>query len=184
LSPLQADEIFACLDRRHVRYILIGGLAAVLQGSPLATFDIGICPARDPDNLRRLAEALEELEARIRTPGDADGVAFPRGDRLPVKRASSEPRHSLRRFRYLFSAVRHKRLRGPVEELSRDSSQGHRATLPPLTTSSDRRKPPTDPRISDHCRFCGSSSKRFARRTHERLPLNLIHRSAFDRITP
>jgi hypothetical protein len=78
LSPLQADEIFACLDRRQVRYVLIGGLAAVLQGSPLATYDVDICPARDPDNLRRLAEALEELGARIRTPGDADGVAFPR----------------------------------------------------------------------------------------------------------
>lgn len=77
MNPLQADEIFACLDRRHVRYVLIGGLAAVLQGSPLATFDVDICPARDPDNLRGLAEALEELEARIRTPGDADGVALP-----------------------------------------------------------------------------------------------------------
>lgn len=78
MSPLQADEIFACLDRRHVRYVLIGGLAAVLHGSPLATYDVDICPARDPDNLRRLARALEELEARIRTPGDAGGVAFPR----------------------------------------------------------------------------------------------------------
>jgi len=78
LSPLQAEEIFACLDRHRVRYVLIGGLAAVLQGSPLATFDVDICPARGPDDLRRLAEALEELEAQIRTPDAAEGVPFPR----------------------------------------------------------------------------------------------------------
>ena len=78
MSPLQAEEIFACLDRYAVRYVLIGGLAAVLQGSPLATFDADICPARDSDNLRRLADALEELEARIRTSDTAEGVSFSR----------------------------------------------------------------------------------------------------------
>src|SRR6516162_10090432 len=78
MSPLQADEIFACLERHRVQYILIGGLAAILHGSPLATFDADICPSRDGDNLERLASALEELEARVRTPDSADGVAFPR----------------------------------------------------------------------------------------------------------
>ena len=78
MSPLQAEEIFACLERHRVRYVLIGGLAAVLQGSPLATFDVDICPARGPDDLRRLAEALEELEAHIRTPDATEGVPFPR----------------------------------------------------------------------------------------------------------
>ena len=78
MSPLQADEIFACLDRHGVRYVLIGGLAAVLQGSPIATFDVDVCPARGPADLRRLADALEELQARIRTPNDPEGVPFPR----------------------------------------------------------------------------------------------------------
>lgn len=78
MSPLQADEIFACLDRHGVRYVVIGGLAAVLHGSPLATFDADICPAREADDLRRLALALEELDARIRTPDAAEGVPFPR----------------------------------------------------------------------------------------------------------
>jgi hypothetical protein len=78
MSPLQAEEIFACLDRHGVRYVLIGGLAAVLHGSPLATSDADICPARETDNLRRLAKALEELDARIRTPDAANGVSFPR----------------------------------------------------------------------------------------------------------
>jgi len=78
VSPLRADEIFACLERRCVRYVLIGGLAAVLHGSPLATFDADICPDAELENLDRLAETLEELDARIRTPDAPNGVAFPR----------------------------------------------------------------------------------------------------------
>ncbi len=68
--------MFACLDRHGVRYVLIGGLAAVLHGSPLPTLDADICPARDPDNLDRLAAALVELDARIRTPDSPEGVRF------------------------------------------------------------------------------------------------------------
>jgi hypothetical protein len=78
MSPLRAEEIFACLDRHGVRYVLIGGLAAVLHGSPLATVDADICPDSEPGNLQRLAEALQELDARIRTPDSEDGVLFPR----------------------------------------------------------------------------------------------------------
>lgn len=78
MAVLQAEDLFACLDRHGVRYVLVGGLAAVLHGSPLPTLDADICPATDPDNLVRLAGALEELDARIRTPDTADGVAFPR----------------------------------------------------------------------------------------------------------
>lgn len=78
MSPLDADELFACLDRHAVRYVLIGGLAAVLHGSPLLTSDADICPARDPDNLIRLAAALEDLDARIRADDARDDVRFPR----------------------------------------------------------------------------------------------------------
>jgi hypothetical protein len=77
MSPLQAEEIFACLDRHGVRYVLIGGLAAVLHGSPLTTADADICPANEPGDLERLAAALEELDAKIRTPDRPEGVAFP-----------------------------------------------------------------------------------------------------------
>ena len=78
MGPLQAEEMFACLDRHGVRYVLIGGLAAVLHGSPLATFDADICPDRSVENHRKLAAALEEMDARIRTPDAAQGVPFPR----------------------------------------------------------------------------------------------------------
>jgi hypothetical protein len=75
---LQAEELFACLERHGVRYVLVGGLAAVLHGSPLPTLDADICPARDPENLERLAAALTELDARVRTPDVVEGVPFAR----------------------------------------------------------------------------------------------------------
>ena len=78
MAVLRAEEIFACLDRHGVAYVLIGGLAAVLHGSPLPTIDADICPLRDEENLRRLAAALEELDARVRTAETAGGVPFPR----------------------------------------------------------------------------------------------------------
>ena len=78
MAVLQAQELFACLDRHGVQYVLVGGLAAVLHGSPLPTLDADICPASDTDNLDRLARALDELDARIRTPDAEDGGAFPR----------------------------------------------------------------------------------------------------------
>ena len=78
MAPLQPDELFACLDRHGVRYVLIGGLAAVLHGSPLQTVDMDICPSRTPDNLARLAAALDDMDARIRTSDAPDGIRFPR----------------------------------------------------------------------------------------------------------
>lgn len=77
MPPFQAEEIFACLDRHGVRYVLVGGLAAVLHGSPLPTLDADICPSEDLENRERLAAALAEMDARIRTPDAAGGVRFP-----------------------------------------------------------------------------------------------------------
>ena len=55
---------------------MIGGIAATLHGSNLRTGDVDICPPRDPENLTRLAAALQEMEARIRTSGVPDGLPF------------------------------------------------------------------------------------------------------------
>jgi len=60
-----------------VRYVVIGAQAAVIHGVPLLTEDLDITPARDPENLERLAAALRELEALLRSPTDPEGVAFP-----------------------------------------------------------------------------------------------------------
>ncbi len=72
----QPRLIIETLNRHGVRYVLIGGVAATLHGSPLRTGDTDICPESTPDNLGRLASALRELNARIRTEGVAGGLAF------------------------------------------------------------------------------------------------------------
>jgi hypothetical protein len=57
--------------------VLIGALAAIAQGSPIPTEDVDVTPARDTENLDRLAAALRDLGARLRTPTDPDGIEFP-----------------------------------------------------------------------------------------------------------
>jgi hypothetical protein len=62
------------LQSHDVRFVVIGGLAARLWGSPTMTNDTDVCYARDMPNLERLADALTELQARLR--GVEDDVAF------------------------------------------------------------------------------------------------------------
>ena len=71
------EPILELLDEHGVRYVVIGAIAAIAQGYPLNTGDLDVTPARDPDNLERLAAALKELDARLQVGGDPEGVAFP-----------------------------------------------------------------------------------------------------------
>jgi hypothetical protein len=68
--------VFGVLNRYEVRYIVIGGIAAVLRGSPGITQDLDICHARDIENLSRLASALSELKAKLRSPGVPEDLPF------------------------------------------------------------------------------------------------------------
>jgi len=58
-------DVFLSLQRHKVRYIVIGGIAAVLHGVPRATFDLDILIDADPDNAKNLLDAL--LEAKLGT---------------------------------------------------------------------------------------------------------------------
>lgn len=73
---LDLARIIETLRRHHVVYVLIGGIAALFHGSPFPTEDADITPATDHDNLNRLAAALNELRARLRSESDPDGVPF------------------------------------------------------------------------------------------------------------
>lgn len=73
-EPLQPQELFDTLARHHVDYVLIGGLAATLHGSSALTNDADICPDPSPANRERLAAALREMKARVRTDAAPDGV--------------------------------------------------------------------------------------------------------------
>ena len=77
MSPeFRPEAILEVLERYRVRYVLIGGFAATIHGSPYVTTDIDITPAAGPENLAQLSAALDELEARIRVAGEPEGVAF------------------------------------------------------------------------------------------------------------
>ena len=66
---LEVDPLLAALDAHEIEYVVIGGFAVAAHGYPRATKDVDICPNPSRSNLRRLADALEELEA---TPIDLD----------------------------------------------------------------------------------------------------------------
>jgi hypothetical protein len=75
-DPFQPGEILAVLERHGVEFVVIGGLAATLHGSPYVTTDIDVTPRRAQKNLERLSEALKELDARIRTEAVLEGMPF------------------------------------------------------------------------------------------------------------
>ena len=60
------------LAKHGVELVVVGGVAAVLNGAPVATFDLDVVHARSRENLDRLVAALNELEARYRDPGGRD----------------------------------------------------------------------------------------------------------------
>jgi hypothetical protein len=85
VPELRIEQIVLLLGRHDVRYVLIGGMAAVTHGSPLVTQDVDICHARDGANLERLAQALAEVHANLRgapvgLPFRLDAETLRRGD--------------------------------------------------------------------------------------------------------
>ena len=61
--------LFEALDRERVSYVVVGGFARVVHGSGETTRGLDIVPSLRPENLRRLARALQGLGAT-----GADGV--------------------------------------------------------------------------------------------------------------
>src|SRR5690349_19253835 len=51
-------DVFSSLNSHGVKYLVIGGIAAIAHGVPRATFDLDILIEATPENARRLLEAL------------------------------------------------------------------------------------------------------------------------------
>jgi predicted nucleotidyltransferase len=62
------------LVRNSVRFIVIGGGAAIAHGSARATYDVDVVYARDLENLNRLATALQPHQPYLR--GAPPGLPF------------------------------------------------------------------------------------------------------------
>lgn len=92
-SAFDPERILRTLAEHRVRYVLIGGLAGRLWGSPTVTNDLDLCYARDRSNLERLAEALRTLDARLRgadpdVPFLLDAETLERGDHFTFATAA------------------------------------------------------------------------------------------------
>jgi predicted nucleotidyltransferase len=80
-AELDPERIIRELTHRGVDFVLIGGLAAVLHGSPRITRDADVCYSTDRVNLKALGDVLVSLNARLS--GVKDAVPFvPDGDTL------------------------------------------------------------------------------------------------------
>lgn len=78
MTSLEFDPgaLLGVLVSHDVRFVLIGGLAALAHGSPFPTEDVDITPDADPGNLSRLSSALTELDAKIRGESLEEGLPF------------------------------------------------------------------------------------------------------------
>jgi|SRR5579862_573416 len=57
----QLSQILEHLNREHVEYVVVGGLAGVFHGVPLVTRDVDVCMPFTKENLLRLEKALAGL---------------------------------------------------------------------------------------------------------------------------
>ena len=73
---LAPERLLAVLKEHGVRFVLVGGFAAVIHGSPYLTTDVDVVPEWSKENLERMSAALEAMHARVWTASEPDGVPF------------------------------------------------------------------------------------------------------------
>jgi hypothetical protein len=73
-SPNDNEGLLQALDQAGVRFILVGGMAAIVHGAARLTYDLDIVYERSADNYVRLVAALGEIEPYLR--GAPPGLPF------------------------------------------------------------------------------------------------------------
>jgi hypothetical protein len=81
-EPTSVDlgAILEGLIKADVDFILVGGLAAVIQGAPITTMDVDIVHNQSVENIDRLLAFLKSIDAFYRRADDK--VIKPKGDDL------------------------------------------------------------------------------------------------------
>lgn len=79
-------DTLRALVAAEVRFIVVGGVAAVLAGAPLATFDVDVVYEPAEDNLQRLLDLLLRIHATYRDP--AGRSIAPTIERLRTQRVN------------------------------------------------------------------------------------------------
>jgi predicted nucleotidyltransferase len=67
-------DLLPLLVRHHVRFIVIGGGAAIAHGSARVTYDVDVVYARDAENIRKVVGALQPHQPYLR--GAPAGLPF------------------------------------------------------------------------------------------------------------
>ncbi|PYS52659.1 MAG: hypothetical protein DMG13_15515 [Acidobacteria bacterium] len=75
-------ELLPLLVRHNVRFIVVGGGAAIAHGLARLTYDVVVVYARDPENIRNLCAALQNQRPYLR--GAPPGLPF-RCDEQTIK---------------------------------------------------------------------------------------------------
>ena len=73
MSEFDLRALIEALHERNVEFVVIGGIAVTAHGYSRSTEDLDVVPEPDPENLKRLAGALRDLESTLPT---ADGRPF------------------------------------------------------------------------------------------------------------
>ncbi|MFC1859715.1 hypothetical protein ACFL9U_17050 [Thermodesulfobacteriota bacterium] len=69
-TSVNLGAILEGLIKAGVDFILVGGLAAVVQGAPVTTMDVAIVHNQSPKNIAKLIEFLKSIDALHRRPDD------------------------------------------------------------------------------------------------------------------
>ena len=67
-SEANLSAILEGLIKAEVKFILVGGLAAVIQGAPVTTMDVDIVYSRSSENISKLLAFLKSIDATYRRP--------------------------------------------------------------------------------------------------------------------
>lgn len=68
-APPKLRELLATLCRHEVAFLVVGGVAAVLEGAGMMTDDLDVLVDTSETNVTRLLTALDDLAAAYRDPG-------------------------------------------------------------------------------------------------------------------
>jgi hypothetical protein len=87
----RSKALFARLEKNRVKYVIIGGVAAILHGVPRMTGDIDIFIEPGPENARRMLNALGDLgwaNKQIQSVDDQKFYIISKSDLIASKLAS------------------------------------------------------------------------------------------------
>jgi len=71
------EEIFKQLNRRHIDYVVVGGVALVMHGIVRLTADLDLMLHLDEKNLKKFVDLMDEFGYKPRMPVKAGDLADP-----------------------------------------------------------------------------------------------------------